>query len=71
MQTNKCFRSSNVGLDTPVLLTKLSSISVSILYFKLEGDYVQYECTGDIPKVLLDEEMTVTDHPTNLSTAFS
>ena len=55
----------HIGLDTSVLLTKLSSIRVSFLSFKFEGEFVQYQCTGGIPKVLLDDEMPVTDHPTN------
>ena len=61
----------NIGLDTSILITKFSSISVSILSFKIEGDSVQYQLTGDIPKSLLNVDIPVTDRPTNVSPAFS
>ena len=71
MQANKYFKRLNVGPDTSVLLTKLSSISVSVLSFKFEVGSVQPQCTGDIPKSLINEEILIIDRPTNWSHAFS
>ena len=65
MHVNKKIEMLKVGPDTSVFLVKFSSIDVYILSFKFEGGFVQYKCTGDIPIVLLDEEMPATDHSTN------